>query len=234
MNPINEDPTRSDAAELDRLVDGELSDEQRREMLLQLERQPEGWRRCAMAFLEAQSWRQELGAMARPASDAASRPAPAARAQRPLPWWRRHGPMVLAAAASFLLAFWVSNASRTFWQGNVGGSRPEPQIAAKAGPSEPGVEQPAAPWRMVTFDVPDGGGVRNVRLPAVEQDRLDDAWLRSVPGPIPNDLRRALERTGHQVSESRRLMPVPMQDGRRLVVPVDQVEVRYVGNAAYQ
>ncbi|MEX0714030.1 MAG: hypothetical protein WD278_16955, partial [Pirellulales bacterium] len=47
---------------LDLLVDGELDEPRRREVLSWCQRDPEGWRRCALAFLEGQSWRQELGA----------------------------------------------------------------------------------------------------------------------------------------------------------------------------
>jgi hypothetical protein len=45
---------------LDRLVDGELADGERRVLLESLERQPDGWRQCALAFLEAQTWDQTL------------------------------------------------------------------------------------------------------------------------------------------------------------------------------
>ena len=44
----------------DRLVDGELSGGERRALLESLDARPQGWRRCALAFLEAQSWRKEL------------------------------------------------------------------------------------------------------------------------------------------------------------------------------
>lgn len=44
----------------DRLVDGELPEPERREVLLSLDRQPDGWRQCALAFLEAQTWGQSL------------------------------------------------------------------------------------------------------------------------------------------------------------------------------
>jgi len=44
----------------DRLVDGELPEPERREVLLTLDRQPDGWRQCALAFLEAQTWGQTL------------------------------------------------------------------------------------------------------------------------------------------------------------------------------
>ena len=45
---------------IDRLVDGELSDSERRDLLLRLDDEPNGWRKCAMAFLEAQSWREAM------------------------------------------------------------------------------------------------------------------------------------------------------------------------------
>ena len=44
----------------DRLADGELGDEQRRELLARLDHEPDGWRRCALAFLEDQALRQAL------------------------------------------------------------------------------------------------------------------------------------------------------------------------------
>ncbi|CAN5368629.1 hypothetical protein BH10PLA2_BH10PLA2_11960 [soil metagenome] len=54
-------PTSLDI-QLDRLVDGELSDNERIDVLRSLESEHDGWRRCALAFLEAQSWRQALSA----------------------------------------------------------------------------------------------------------------------------------------------------------------------------
>ena len=45
---------------LDRLVDDELSPEEYRELLRLIAQDPEGWKRCAQAFLEAQAWRKDL------------------------------------------------------------------------------------------------------------------------------------------------------------------------------
>ena len=39
-----------------RLVDGELKSAERAKLLKQLESQPDGWRDCALAFLEDQAW----------------------------------------------------------------------------------------------------------------------------------------------------------------------------------
>ena len=43
---------------IDRLVDDELTKEDRRALLCLVESHPEGWRRVATAFLEAQAWRE--------------------------------------------------------------------------------------------------------------------------------------------------------------------------------
>ena len=50
----------ADDRQIDRLVDGELAESEVRELLSRLDGDPHGWRRCAVAFLEAQAWRREL------------------------------------------------------------------------------------------------------------------------------------------------------------------------------
>ena len=46
--------------EIDALVDNELAEALRRELLFRLEQQPDQWRRVALAFLEAQSFAASL------------------------------------------------------------------------------------------------------------------------------------------------------------------------------
>ena len=96
---------------IDMLVDGELSEADRRALLLQLEHDPDGWRRCALAFLEAQCWKAELGQMAAPAAPQQHEPVaqavPAASPARAIGrWrsWRQHLATTLSIAASFLIA----------------------------------------------------------------------------------------------------------------------------------
>ena len=60
MNEFSHSEHGFDPQVLDRLVDGELADGDRRTVLESLERQPDGWRQCALAFLEAQTWGQTL------------------------------------------------------------------------------------------------------------------------------------------------------------------------------
>src|SRR5687767_12303111 len=62
---MNLSDEQRDAMLIDRLVDGELSGDERRHLLASLEAQPDGWRRCALAFVEAQTWRGAMGSLLR-------------------------------------------------------------------------------------------------------------------------------------------------------------------------
>lgn len=53
-----------DWQELDRLVDGRLNDDEYRQLLCQIDANPNGWKQCALAFLEHQALEKELGAFA--------------------------------------------------------------------------------------------------------------------------------------------------------------------------
>ncbi|MBR2694358.1 MAG: hypothetical protein IKE69_09090 [Thermoguttaceae bacterium] len=53
--------TREDLFQLELLADGELDEESRRDLLERLDRTDDGWRYCAMAFLQAQCLGESLG-----------------------------------------------------------------------------------------------------------------------------------------------------------------------------
>jgi len=59
---------------------------------------------------------------------------------------------------------------------------------------------------------------------------LDVRRLRQPPTPVPEPVRRNLERWGFQVEPRHGLMSVKLRDGRHVAVPVDAVKMRYVGN----
>ena len=61
MNHVLEDLRRGDPRVFDRLADGELGPADERALLAALDDEPGAWRRCALALLEAQAWRRELG-----------------------------------------------------------------------------------------------------------------------------------------------------------------------------
>ncbi|MGA2259605.1 MAG: hypothetical protein ABSG53_33430 [Thermoguttaceae bacterium] len=233
--------------QFDLLVDGELSEADRRELLLHFEQEPDGWRRCALAFLEAQCWKAELGQIVPPAAleptrdKPASPPEPNGRRQS----WRQYLATLLTMAASFLLALVVGMGLSGNWSGgslhSPGSSFVEATVN-KIPMANPGVTQPSSgravpvgqtadDWEMVplTSDRSSDGQASTFYVPAQRRDALDQNMLEHIPDTIPPELQEAFERSGHRVVQQREIVPVQMKDGRRLVVPVDHIEIHYVG-----
>jgi hypothetical protein len=256
MNPPKRDMTSDDDRRFDLLVDGELSPPERRDLLANLDDEPGGWRRCALAFLEAQAWREDLGALRQEATVSDS--STSVSSSQGHHWLFRTSGTLSAMAASFLVAmalgWWI------YGRGDSGDVAPGvpvevaeevlPPVAPAIEPApqlvreEPGeVRQPgmmpderADHWRWVTLTPEQGipDGTQPVRLPAVEADAVDEAWLQSLPAGVPGEVLDALRQAGHRVRHHRQIVPFPLEDGRSLLVPVDEVDVRYVGNKLYQ
>jgi hypothetical protein len=248
MIPLEPNSGRVDCEKLDRLVDDELPEAERAELLTELDSVPGGWRRCAMTFLEAQSWHKELSAIVGE-KPAATEPQILPRAtrspRRSVGWLATRTAAVLAMAASFVAALWLGWAIQ-----DLGHTIRVPEAGpAELAESAPATEipidvkslaqtpsqrpsAPNGPWQMVTLsaDGSNGQGGRTFDLPACEQQRLDNDWTESLPSALPLDVLESLRRTGYRVRQHRELLPMEMNDGRRLVVPVEEVEVEYAGH----
>jgi hypothetical protein len=247
-----QDFTPEELRQLDLLVDGELGNAARRQLLTVLEARPDGWRRCALAFLEAQSWGSELRSFAAPQKTVAIEPAavkpaseiPAGPVVEFHPRSRWNIPNVSvpwAMAATFLLAFGLAWMIRAPGSRHVtaGGDAQAPVVANLANATPRARDASRASHAAADSDrmdtvrlVMDDGahGMREVDLP-VEDTSADDAWLSYRQPVVPRELRQALERMGHRVNERRQFLPVQLDDGRQMVVPVDQVEFTPVSNA---
>lgn len=229
---------------LDLLVDGELSEPQRRELLLKLDRAPGGWRACATAFLEAQCLKQACGAIASQRMAGRS-PQAVVKPRSRISRWLTGAVTALAMAATFLVALALGWMLR---QGS-GGAGPggnaaqiavlpaasqEAQPAAATGPALDEQSGPH-PWGTVRVSFPNAAGQAEqaISVPVTESDHIDESWFQPSPETLPAEVRATLERLGYQVRQHRQLLPVPMQNGYRLVLPVDQVEVRRVSKPAY-
>jgi len=245
-----------DDHEIDLLVDGELNEQRRRELLTGLDKTSDGWRRCALAFLEYQCWRQTCGSAN---ADLKSKPTTASLAPARKPgdskpgdgtqYRRRPGAvakaagMLMAMAASFLFALGLGsmiwNADQQGHLGTSGGQQQAgisaAQIATPTNPHDGSLvhdTKVVLPGKYQTVTITDkrpDGTKRSIQLPAVVQNSIDETRLRETPFAIPTELVQSFQKAGHNVRQSRRLVPFRMKDGRRLVVPVDQLDVRYVG-----
>jgi len=214
----------ADGRILDLLVDGEIDEARFVETIRRLDREPDGWKRCALAFLEARS------------ISAAFRPEPGAGAgegqssARPL----RRTPgriAVLAAAAGIAIAFWVG---RLF----PAGRGPEPPASGQdcQGVADPDhAQRPGGPAGnlpepsiagVVVLKIPGNGPEgKEIRAPLLDASGSSVAieWLREAIRPSP--LAEELARAGHEVRERRTLIPILLDDGREIVLPLGEVEV---------
>jgi hypothetical protein len=236
----------------DRLVDGELSATEERALLIALDARPDGWRRCALAFLESRNWQNELGALAGGDCPRINGMPEGSKDLNPVSLVERHIAVkqhvqpgqVLAVAATVAIAFLLGIAAHWQWTSSGAGARD--RLAAETSKDVPADERIAAndgdrqgvtngmdyrPASTVTMSLLNGHGNvdRQIEIPVVEADRLDPHWLQTTPSAIPDQFVEALRRSGHTVEEQRLYVPIVLDDGRRAIVALDQARVKYQG-----
>ncbi len=242
MKPIEHALSDSDREMLDSLVEGELSEAERQALLRRLDQIPGAWRACALAFLEAQCFREALaghvgdGPTVSPVSAAKTSVASTSRRSSwPAP--RASWQWALAATISVALGLgWWAGAM--LWRNSLPtGPAASTNLASNVEPSaRPEVRQnpqtavsPDAPPPM-TLALPGLTGEEPVLLPVVEREELDPSFLYPDANAFPAPIREALTAAGYRVRQTRNLVPVRVQDGRHAILPVDQLDIHYVGH----
>jgi hypothetical protein len=261
MTPTEPEPTSPlDDALIDRIVDGELSPTELGAALGRLDCVPDGWKRCALAFLEAQCWRESFLALDLPATRPiepafAATTSSSERGRRLSAAWKRGAIAAGIAAISFALG-WIVHPGSPSSPARNEAQRSAVSIATHASDRLPApTEDPEAgraavsanygefapspgPWirpdpreAVVTVGrVRIGSLSGGAEVPILAGPTIDEEWLRKQP-PALNPYQRAiLERQGYQVDQHRRIITARLPDGRRVSVPIDQVQVSYTGN----
>jgi hypothetical protein len=247
------------AIQLDRLVDGELSEAERHEVLVALDRDdcdPTcGWRRLALAFVESQTLHRELRSGCLPshphspgavltALAECGRSSVVATVQThraPVAGWLRAAALVACGLFAFGIGRWSSPVGRDLARVE---QRPVTTPQTFVGPTQndentelAAVESPKQETQQTLRLVLDdllGGPPQSVEVPVVSDSQIDPVeWLDSPPS-VPADVQRALLRAGRLVHEQRQLFEVEMSDGRRGIVPVSDVTVVNAGSDVYQ
>jgi len=236
----------ANSRQLDRLVDGELSGDEYRELLEALDKEPDGWRRCAMAFLESQAWRQELGGLqVEERASSAEAPDTVTRDRAGNLSKQQLAGLLLAMAASFVVAF----VGGTWWR--VGKSSTAeldlPVVTRTADESPPTAvvdKQRQAPEderasshlpaEHLTFIVDHGNGESDqFELPIYEaNDSVARQLLQDSPS-LPADVEQAIRDSGFQVKRLRQWTPVRLRDGRRAIFPIDRLDITPVSESIY-
>jgi hypothetical protein len=220
---------RDEQRVLDRLVDGELSADERRALLAWLDDEPGAWRRCALAFVEAQSWRWQLSRLAaEPLVCKTSADVLAATQKRRRRFWE----LSLAVAAGLLVAFglgtWFTSTQSAPTAEVV---TPAPARIELATETEPEPAAPAAEespkWETLTLAATDGvDPADQFQLRVLDSNESDEGWSLDEQSELPASLQSLLEASGLQVERQRRLLPIDLSDGRRMVVPVEEINIR--------
>jgi hypothetical protein len=222
----------------DRLVDGELSSDERRELLQSLDTAPGGWRRCALAFLEAQSWGEGMRRIVRepaPAVSADLQPASVpGSAFRPA-GGLSHRSLAWAAVAAGLLVAATLMITRNDPGPDISETA-QSDINVPAQEAAPSVESPEGANNpdMLTFWVRDENGQqRPLRVPLVDADPMDRELGLTFQSGVTEGLRSRLRGHGYDVESRRRYAPFTLENGRRMIVPVEDTKIVPVSQNVY-
>ena len=208
-------PTPLTSSELDRLVDGELSPEETRDLLEVIEETPGGWKKCALAFLEAQAWQQTLRTLAA----SPTRPRTEQRSQARRRWPGAVLPALTTLAAMLLGIVLGSRlhpdaANPHQATGTSPSARSGPPLASSASP----VSSDGGPWQLV---VDSSAGRAIVPVYSPTDRRLAEAWEEDT-----GHWWMVLREAGVPIDERQRWYGVALGEGRQVWLPVREVRWR--------
>jgi hypothetical protein len=229
MNSAQDRSHSVDDSAIDRLVGGELADADRRELLIQLDNDPDGWRRCALAFLEDQAWRSAVAGDGVPSSRTGPIPANHPPVPRRRISLRRLSMAATVLAATFAAGLVLGGASRGGGSAEVAPAG----VIAKHPSILPRSAEPIREVGWINLVDQSSGESPPRRVPILSGPGLDDHWLTQQPSSVPEYVRAQWERQGYQIEEHRRLVSVLLEDGRRVSIPVDEVALEYVGQKTF-
>jgi hypothetical protein len=245
MKGATDDMGTLDDGLFDRLADGELDDAGRRALLSRLDEIPGGWRRCALAFLEVQAWRDELRLATSGADTAVLSPGIGRDDRSRGARARRAGLLALAVVAAFACGWLVRPGGEVVHNEQPHGvvktvvqrdaSEVKPSVAAAPGPDSASPERPSGVRLagVLTFQIDESGQSRQVQVPVIEGTGIDSRWLLEQPPAIRASVVKELTRRGHKIEAHRQLLTVDLNDGRKVLLPVDRVDVRFA-NRVFQ
>lgn len=227
-----------DDTRFDRLVDGELPADEYKSLVAALDDEPGGWRRCALAFLEAQALGGELTAI-RHSGQLAEQPAgpmtlAPRRAVEPARW-----KLLLAMSASFLVAFILGVTLPSLWR--LGGETVVAGPDVPVGPMDmqPGTALPDGFMRtlgnaQLVFDGPSGTQSPAGEVPIYElPEDASSSWLTEQEPALSVELINELKRRGHRIERQQQYVPVSLEDGREGMIPVESYQITPVSRRAY-
>jgi len=143
-------------------------------------------------------------------------------------------------AASFVLTFLGSWYVQSVWftqpatQPTIGAlsQNSDPALAPDRnrgidGQKEPAFSEPQLELVSVPLPIDEAGTWATMEVPFISSSAAEIAEM--TPAGIPTEILESLSAQGHIVEQQRRFVPVSLPDGRRSIVPIDQVKIQFVG-----
>jgi hypothetical protein len=221
--------THDDNLIFDRLADGELTNAERQELLASLDSRADGWRRCALALLEAQTWRRDFKSFVTQSSppsvvqvDAVVPPELPARPSN-TNTMRRSMDRWFTLAASALVAFGVG------W--GVRGSDSDLLLNQQIANDNATANQSDSRDAVTLLVKDDQGKHQRVRLPLMDGPELEGQLVDISP-----ETRASLQNRGLDLQSKRRYAPLFFEHNKQvvpMVVPVNDTYVVPVNRPVY-
>jgi hypothetical protein len=232
MNPKRQAADERMAGRIDALVCGELPEDERRELVSWLEADASRWRACGLAFLEAQVWAEALetegsGFRVQGSGERGQRSEVGSQKALVVGTVHRAGgrswlaPLIVLAAS--IAAFMCGLG---FQQWRQGSRESEPPIAR---PDLPLDQSPLATGPLVASVPVTGGPLGNISATIQFPVLPVEASAGQAASSVPDHVRRQWERRGYELVEQRRYLPARLPDGKQVMVPVNEVKMKFVG-----
>lgn len=225
-------------AHLDRLVDGELSQPEYQTLLASLEQEPGGWRRCALAFLEAQAIEHELGGIRRSLDRLSPEAAMLHTAETTSAIWEK-ARLFLAVAASFVVVFGLGliaprlvapkflalGRQEGLVSGNINTQSPT-SVAENAtdGDIPQDLLRYVGDLRLLVDGSADGA-TESGSVPVYEVGQDVNQYLSGELPALGPELIELFRQRGYDVRHEQQYFPAALDDGRQLIVPVDGYQI---------
>lgn len=242
-NSSKEALTSEDKYLIEQLVDDELSVEDRRKILERLEHTSNGWKFCAITFLEAQALRSSFRSITSSNKYSRNQVNDVPKGISARQNWHSLKvvlPAISTIAATILCMVFVlretpsSSVPRNEITKDM--SSPVSQTSADiivSPPNEPNsfiprfTIQENTPIRTVTLNCPKHG-LTNISASCVESQHFDSSIFNSINEELPTDLTQQLTENGGSINAQRDEYRFSLDDGRVLILPVDTYNVKYV------
>ncbi len=217
-----------DMLQIQKCVDGELTESAQQQLLAQLDATDDGWKTLALAYVEDQTWRSVITADCERFSAPASEADPITRP----PLEAAQLPQTRGRSARLTQLTWIAIALvggilvGDVWQARHGqptASGPATLTkSSKSQPSSNAAGNPVGNSNAYMVDLPTRDG-RSVTLPAYPAGPL-----LQDPGPglqLPPTANRQLKRLGFQSNAERGWVVFDLEDGQQLLMPLERLQI---------